>query len=165
MYIMESMRHNFGGFTLDTASIGNTSTSKTKITLPYTGQLPADLNDTTGAVIVITLQVGLTVNVLLTVERAGKEFRYPVKATPEEIDAILWPLFWIKTAETEYRPRFNNGLSEYWNGHYQAEFTAWHSIGQYPIKITSIIQQLSPEKRASLYRMIDFMRSKEATAG
>ncbi|MDE6281222.1 MAG: hypothetical protein K2M15_05450, partial [Oscillospiraceae bacterium] len=91
MYIMESIHHSFGGFTLDTASISRTSTSKTKIVLPYTGQLPAELNDATGAAIVITLQVGLTVNVLLTIERAGKEFRYPVKATPEEIDHILEP--------------------------------------------------------------------------
>lgn len=122
MYIMESMRHNFGGFTLDTASIGSTSTStstsKTKIALPYTGQLPADLNDGTGAVIAITLQVGLTVNVLLTVERAGKEFRYPVKATPEEIDHILEPFFFSEKGRT----RRDNGLNQYSTGLHQGSY-------------------------------------------
>lgn len=61
MYIDHTMWHNYGGFTLDTASISNTSASKTKITLPYTGPLPADLSDATGAAIVVTLQIGLTV--------------------------------------------------------------------------------------------------------
>lgn len=84
MYIKNNMTDT-EGFALDTARIGNTSTSKTKIVLPYNGSLPVDLRGTTSAAIVITLQVGLTVNILLTVERDRRKYRYPVKATPEEI--------------------------------------------------------------------------------
>lgn len=89
MYIKNSIADHFEGFNLDTASIGNISTSKTRIVLPYSGLLPADLSNTTGAAIVIMLQVGLTVNILLTVEQEGKKYRYPVKAVAEEIDHIL----------------------------------------------------------------------------
>lgn len=42
MYIKNSIADHFEGFNLDTASIGNISTSKTRIVLPYSGLLPAD---------------------------------------------------------------------------------------------------------------------------
>lgn len=161
MNIKDSKIHNFGGFELDVNKIGNTSISKREIRLTYTGELPEPYDSA-----MISFRVTPEyVAVVLRVENGKrKPTKYVLEASPEEINAILWPLFWFKAAETEYRPRFDNGLSEYWNGHYQAEFTAWHSIGQSPTKITNIIQQLSPEKRASLYRMIDYMRSEEAAA-
>lgn len=61
MYIKNSITDHFNVFTLDTANIGNISTSKTQIVLPYSGPLPADLSNTTNAAISITIQVGLTV--------------------------------------------------------------------------------------------------------
>lgn len=84
MYIKRNMT-DAEGFSLNIISTSNTSTSKTKIVLPYNGPLPADLRDTTSADIVIMLQVGLTVNILLD-RRAGRKKTpgYPVKATPEE---------------------------------------------------------------------------------
>lgn len=109
MELKNMIHHNYGGFTLDMGKIGGISTSKTKIVLPYTGQLPADLTNATGAAIVITLQVGLTVNVLLTVEQAGKKFRHPVTATPEEIDHILQGFFFTSDGHT----RRDTGLDQY----------------------------------------------------
>lgn len=161
MHIKNSKTHCFGGFELDTNKIGNASTSNREIRLTYTGALPEPY-DAASIFMRVTPEC---VAVVLKVENGKrKPIKYILEASREEINAILCPLFWFKAAETEYRTRFDNGLSEYWNGRYQAEFTAWHSIGQSPTKITSIIQQLSPEKRASLYRIIDHMRSEEATA-
>lgn len=140
MYITKSMRHNFGGFTLDTASIDNTSTSKTKITLPYTGKLPADLSDATGAAIVITLQIGLTVNVLLTVERAGKKSRYPVTATPEEIDRTLQGFFFTNDGHT----RRDNGLEPYILGLYQGSYTNWKRLILDADGLDNLLPKLSP---------------------
>ena len=162
MNIKDSKIHNFGGFELDVNKIGNTSTSKREIRLPYTGELPEPYDSAT---IFFRVTPEYVVVVLRVENGKRKPTKYVLEASREEINAILWPLFQFKAAETEYRPRFDNGLSEYWNGHYQAEFMMWHTIGQSPTKITSIIQQLSPEKRASLYRMIDYMRSEEAAAG
>lgn len=124
MYIDHTMWHNYGGFTLDTASISNTSASKTKITLPYTGKLPADLNNATGAAIVITLQVGLTVKVLLTVEQAGKKLRYPVTATPKEIDRILHGFFFTSDGHT----RRDTSLDRYSLGLYQGCYVNWKRL-------------------------------------
>lgn len=161
MNIKDGKAYCFGGFELDTNKIGNTSTSDREIRLTYTGELP-ELYDAASIFMRVTPEY---VAVVLKVENGKrKPNKYILEASQEEINAILWPFFWFKAAETEYRTRFDNGLSEYWNGYYRAEYMAWRSIGQSPTKITSIIQQLPPEKRASFYRMIDLMRSEEATA-
>ena len=161
MNLHDTMLQSFGGFVLDTDRISHTSTDEQAIKLPYTGKLPNPY-DKASLFIAVNPE---RVNIKLVAERNGKKSaKYLLDATRDEIDAILWPFFFNKVSEHEYHTRFNNGLSEYWNGHYQAEYIAWHSIGQSPAKITDIIQQLSPENRASLYRMIDHMRSEETIA-
>lgn len=140
MKLKNMMSHNFGGFTLDVEKIANTSTSKTEISLPYTGQLPADLNNATGAVIVITLQVGLTVNVLLTIERAGKKFRYPVTVTPDEIDHILHGFFFASNGHT----RRDTGLDRYSLGLYQGNYINWQRLTLNVDGLNHLLPQLSP---------------------
>lgn len=140
MELKNMMTHNYGGFTLDMEKIGNTSASKTKITLPYTGQLPTGLSDATGAAIVITLQVGLTVKILLTVERAGKKFRYPVKATPEEIDHILQGFFFTSDGHTQR----DTGLERYYLGLYQGSYINWKRLTLDTHGLNNLLPQLSP---------------------
>lgn len=129
MYIKNNMTDT-EGFALDTARIGNTSTSKTKIVLPYNGSLPVDLRGTTSAAIVITLQVGLTVNILLTVERDRRKYRYPVKATPEEIDHILQSFFFERTAKPDAAPAW---IATVWDSGREATLTGvglcWRNTG------------------------------------
>ena len=161
MNIKDSKIHNFGGFELDTDKIGTTSTSKREIRLTYTGKLPEPYDSAT---ILFRVTPECVAIVLRVQNGKRKPTKYVLEVSREEINAILWPLLWFKAAETEHCTRFDNGLSEYWNGYYQAEFTAWHTIGESPTKIISIMQQLSLEKRASLYRMIDYMRSEEVAA-
>lgn len=153
MYIRENMT-DAEGFSLDIASISNTSTSKTKIVLPYNGPLPADLRDTTSADIVIMLQVGLTVNILLTVEQDGKKHRYPVKATPGEIDRILHPYFFNSDGHT----RRDTGLERYSLGLYQGSFINWKRLTMDENGIDNILPQLSP---AAVERVLQHIRHSE----
>lgn len=140
MYIAENKIRGIALFELDTASIVSTSTSKTEIKLPYTGKLPAGLDDATGAAIVITLRAGSTVNVLLTVEREGKKSGYPVAATPQEIDHILQSFFFTSDGHT----RRDNGLKPYILGFNQANYINWKRLTQEPDGLDNLIYQLSP---------------------
>ncbi len=162
MNIKDSMAHSFGGFKLDVDKIGNVSTNERKIKLPYTGGLPESY-DTATIFLRVTPE---SVRIVLEAKAdRRKPTKYIVEASRDEINIILLPLFWFKAAENKYHTRMDNGLSAYWNGHYQAEFMAWHSIGQQPVRIASIIQQLPKEQRAYLYRMIDQIKREEAVAG
>lgn len=139
MYIKKSITDT-EGFSLDIISISNTSASKTKIVLPYNGPLPADLSDATSATIVVTLQVGLTVNILLNVRRDGKKHRYPVKATPEEIDGILQPLFFDGNGHT----RQDTGLERYSLGLLQGSYINWRRLVLEEHGLDNLLFQLSP---------------------
>lgn len=140
MYIKSTLVDDFGNFPLDTSKIELYSASKAKIVLPYSGPLPADLSDTHSAAIVITLQVGLTVNILLSIEREGKKYRFPVKATPEEIDRILHPFFF----DTDGKTRHDNGLERYSLGLHQGSFINWKRLTMDENGIDNILPQLSP---------------------
>lgn len=153
MYIKRSMTDT-DGFSLDITSINNTSTNKTKIVLPYNGPLPADLSDTTSTAIVITLRVELTVNILLTVERDGKKHRYPVKATPKEIDSILQPFFF----DTDGQTRRNTGLERYSLGLYQGTFINWRRLVLEEHGLDNLLFQVSP---AAVERVLQHIRHSE----
>lgn len=153
MYIKRNMT-DAEGFSLNITSISNTSTSKTKIVLPYNGPLPADLRDTTSADIVIMLQVGLTVNILLTVERDGKKHRYPVKATPEEIDHILQSFFFDADGQT----RRSTGLDRYSLGLWQGSYINWRRLVLEEHGLDNLLFQLSP---AAVERVLWHIRHSE----
>lgn len=150
MYIKNSITDHFEGFTLDTTGIGNTSIRKREIHLPYTGPLPDKLSDVTSATIAITLQMGLSVNVLLIVERAGKKRRYLVAATPDEIDSILSPLFFDKRGYT----RWDTGLNRYYLGFWQSSYLSWRRLVM-EHGIYNILSQLST---ADIEGVLEYIR-------
>ena len=119
MELKNTMTHNYGGFTLDTDMIGNTSTSKDEIKLPYMGRLPAPCDTAT---INFKVAPGRCDIVLETV--SGKSNKYIVLASRDEVDKILWQFFFEPYGKNE-RTRFNCGLSEYWLGYYQGLFISW----------------------------------------
>lgn len=121
MHIKSTLVKDFGSFPLDTSKIELYSASKSKIRLPYSGPLPVELDNATNAAISISLQVGLTVNVLLIVEQDGKKRRYPVKATSQEINDILFPFFFDKDGHT----RWDTGLNRYNLGLWQGSYINW----------------------------------------
>jgi len=159
MNIKNSMIHGFGGFELDMNKISSTSTNKGRIELPYTGELPKPCDTATLSFRVTPEDVRVVLEAKIG---KRKPTRYTVEASREEIDAVLWP-FWFKAAEHGYHTRTDNGLSAYWYGHYQAEYMAWHNIGQQPIRIIDIIKHLSKEQQSSLFRDIDRMRQADTT--
>lgn len=130
MYIKNNMTDT-EGFALDTARIGNTSTSKTKIVLPYNGSLPVDLRGTTSAAIVITLQVGLTVNILLTVERDRRKYRYPLsRPRRKRLTTSCSPSFSMRTAKPDAAPAW---IATVWDSGREATLTGvglcWRNTG------------------------------------
>ena len=162
MYITESMRHNFGGFTLDTASIGSTSTSKTEMKLPYSGELPEPYDSAT-----VFFRVSPEwVNVVLECRKGSdKPVKYPLTASRDEINAILWPFFFQEKKPGTYHTRFDCGLSAYWTGSYQRDYVAWKEYGDNPTRVVDVVRQLTPAQQDSLYRMLGLMRSEETAAG
>lgn len=153
MYIRKNIMDT-EGFTLDSANIDTTSTSKARIRLPYHGPLPADLNDTTNASIAITLRVGLTVDLVLIVERAGKRLRYPISATAEEIDKILYRFFF--TADGQTRP--DTGLDRYALGLNQSSYVNWKRLTLDENGLDNLLFQLSP---ASIERVLQHIKHSE----
>lgn len=152
MYIKKNIMDT-EGFTLDIASIGNTSTSKTKIRLPYHGPLPVSIDGATSTNISITLQAGLTINLLLIVEREGKRRRYPINATAEEIDHILQPFFFAKDGQT----RRDTGLDRYALGLNQSSYINWRRL-TLEHGLDNLLSQLSP---ASLERALQCIRHRK----
>lgn len=153
MELKDMMTHNYGGFTLDTDKIGNTSVDKRNIVLPYTGELPEPCDSAT-----ISFRVSLErCGVVLEMQSGNnKPTRYIVTASRDEVDGIMWRFFFEPHGSTEHT-RFDCGLSEYWLGTYQAEFMAWHKINRTPQDICKILWQLTAEQRASVYSMIERM--------
>lgn len=154
MYIKSTLVDDFGNFPLDNSKIELYSASKSKIRLPYSGPLPAELNNATNAAISITLQVGLTVNVLLIVEQDEKKLRYPIEATPQEINDILFPFFFDRGGHT----RWDTGLERYSLGLHQGSFINWKRLTLDENGIDNILPQLSA---AAVERVLQHIRHSE----
>lgn len=154
MYIKSTLVQNFGNFPLDTSKIELQSTSKRKIHLPYTGPLPADLSNATGVAISITLRVGLTVNVRLIAEKGAKKLRYPVEATPQEINDILLPFFFDADGHTKW----DTGLDRYNLGLYQGGYSNWRRLVLEQHGLDNLLFQLSP---AAVERVLEHIRHSE----
>lgn len=124
MHIKSTLVETFSNFPLDTSKIELHSISKRKIHLPYSGPLPADLSNAIGEAISISIHVGLTVGVLLIAEKDGKKLRYPIEATPQEINDILFPFFFDRDGHT----RWDTGLERYNLGLWQGSYINWRRL-------------------------------------
>lgn len=158
MHIKEtpiSKNNDFAGFELDTSKIAMHSSDKYKILLPYSGQMPDALQLNNGAFISANLTVGLRIGVILIVTVDGKKFRYPVAATAQEINDILFPFFFEDVGNDKYHTRFENGLNDYWLGNFQSSFTHWRRFVYEGHGIDGVIGQLSPKSLDCVIRYID----------
>lgn len=146
MKLHNTMRQNYGGFTLDADKIELHSTRKNNVELPYTGLLPEDMDATT-ARIYFNVQPAQQPRVTLIVNHpTGKDTRHPLDATTKEILDILGKLF--DNPNTR-----NPSLSPYWLGIWQANFFAWRET-QNIHKLWAIIDNLPTAVRAELLAMI-----------
>lgn len=144
MYIKSTLNKDFGNFALDTSKIELHSVSKDEIHLPYRGPLPAELSDATDAVISIMVHVGLTVGVLLIVNKNGKKLRHPVEATPPEINDVLFPFFFHDKGNNAYQTRRDNGLNSYGLGLWQGSYLNWKRLVLEEHGLDNLLFQLSP---------------------
>ena len=151
MYIKGTLVENFDNFQLDMGKIGNHSTSKSKIHLPYTGPLPDKLNNATNVTISISIRAGLTVGVLLIAEQDGKKLRYPIEATPQEINDVLFPFFFDRDGHT----KCDTGLDRYNLGLWQGSYINWRRLVLDEHGLDDLLFQLSP---ASAERVVQHIR-------
>lgn len=76
---------DFAGFQLDTSKIELHSIHERDILLPYSGPLPASIQDNDGAAVSVILSVGLSVKIGLVITNGKKQHRYPVEATAQGV--------------------------------------------------------------------------------
>lgn len=77
--------------------------------MPYSDALQK--ND--GVYIFINLIVGLKIGICLVVKEGKKDLRYSIEATAQEIDGILFPVFFRDVGHNKYHTQFGNGLNDY----------------------------------------------------
>lgn len=153
--LIEGSKREFAGFELDTSKIKPYSANKREIHLPYGGPLPDALRDNNGAYISFNMAVGLRIGIGLTVTMGGKKLRYPVAATAQEGNDILFPFFFEDVGNNKYHTKFGNGLNDYWLGSYQSSYTHWRRFVYEGHGIDGVIDQLSPKALNWVIRYID----------
>lgn len=134
---------DFAGFELDTSAIELHSAHKKGIHLPYSGPLPAGLQDNDGAYISVGISVGLTVYVSLIVMDGNKERRFSVEATTQEKNDLLFSFFFVNKGGNAFHTRWDCGLTHYWLGHYQDAYTHWRRFVYEEYGMDGLIRQLS----------------------
>ena len=131
MHIMESpvegIKRDFAGLELDTDKVLLHSANKQKIMLPYLGELPDDLKDGGDAFITVVITNSLYARVALVIKSGRKKHNFPVEATTQEIEHLLfWLLFCQKPGEeTRFYTNWGCGLSKHALGFYQGCFSYW----------------------------------------
>lgn len=126
------------------------------VTAGHTERQTGESIGISGVAIIITICVGLTVNVVLIVERAGKKSHYPIVATPEEIDSILQTFFFDESGHT----RRDNGLEPYSLGLWQGHYINWKRITREADGLDNLLYQLSP---ASVERLLQHIEHSHQT--
>lgn len=131
-------------FEINPAHIGNTSTCKDEITLPYDGPVPAEMVGCTDTAIVCNLHADYCALVLVG-KRQKKTLRNLIEAMPEEIDGILHSLFYTPHDPTTDHTRFDSGLNDYWLGYFQSLYGEWKRFTKEPGRICQILRELPKE--------------------
>jgi len=156
---VKGYKTDFAGFELDTGMIELHSVNKREIYLPYSGTLPDALQDNDGAVISIMLTVNLTVNVSLIVTKGKDKIRCLIAATPQEINDILFRLFFMDKGNNSYHTNWNCGLAHFWLGHYQSSYIHWRRFVVEGHGVDDLINQLPPKALDSLEKYIQYKKT------
>lgn len=134
-------------YLLDLAQIGDVSTDKWSIRLPYSGELPWGYDRAEISFIVRPDYTRLVLHIYCG-EHGHDAFT--VQAEREEIDEVLWKFFFREREPNVFHTRFDNGLTRYWAGYLQAEYVAWKEYTDSPTRIADIARQLTAEQRKIL---------------
>lgn len=159
MYIkdspVEGVKRDFAGFELDASKIELHSAHKREIHLPYSGPLPDTLQDNDSAVISVVISVHLTISVSLIITKGKDKIRCLIAATPQEVNDILFRLFFRDNGNNSYCTNWNCGLTHYWLGHYQSSYIHWQRFVIEGCGVDDLINQLSPDALALLEKYIE----------
>jgi len=162
MHIKDSLVKGFktdlAGFQLDISKIKLHTADKRTILLPYSGELPEKLRDCDSAFISIALHVGLKVNVCLVIRDGGKDTRYLLAASNQEINDLLFGLLFVEKDSNRFNTAWECGLTHYWLGHYQSAYSNWRRLVYEGCGIDDIIAQLSPQALQNTIKYIDCLR-------
>ena len=156
---VEGIKRELAGFELDASKVELYSANKYKIRLPYAGLLPDALQENDGAYISIGISAGLMVGVGLIIKTGKKERYYPVEATTQEINNLLYSFFFVKKGNNAYHTRWDTGLTHYWLGAYQDAYSYWERFVYNGYGINGLIDQLSPNALDSLEKYIAYKKT------
>ena len=159
MQIEMNLDKTYNGFELDSAAIKLQSIDRSSIRLPYSGPLPANFEGADNPYIFMRVNP-CNVRVVLTANKSGKEVRAVIKATPEEIDNILFNFFFKDKGKNAYHTNFSNGLEAYWLGSYQAEYVLWRKITLEGCA-GDIALNLPDDKRVGLLKFLQLMERQQ----
>ena len=163
MYIKDSpvkgYKTDFAGFELDASKIELHSAHKREIHLPYSGPLPDALQDSDGAVISIGISVHLTVGVSLIVTKGKDKIRCLIAATPQEVNDILFCLYFREKGHNTYHTNWDCGLTHYWLGHFQSSYTHWTRFVVEGHGFDNVVDQLSPASLDFLEKYIIYKKT------
>ena len=164
MHIMESpvegVKRAFADLELDTDKVLLHSANKQKIMLPYLGELPNDLKGNGDAFISVVITNSLYARVVLVIKSGRKKRNFPVEATTQEIEHLLfWLLFCQKPGdETRFYTNWDCGLSRHALGYYQGCFSYWHRFVAKGLCVDDLIRQLPSNQLDFLAQFIDELR-------
>ena len=142
MHIVNSMAANFDDFELDTSAVGIRSISETDIKLPYTGQLPEQMQVASSAYVYLNVQLTQGARLVLVAHGNGKNIKRPLEASNEEIIALLDKFFKQKQDAT--------GVAQYGLGVWQAHYIEWRRVMTSPDWLLTILSTLSVQDRKFL---------------
>ena len=83
----------------------------------------------------------------------------PADGQPGRDQRHLVAVFFQEKKPGTYHTRFGCGLSSYWLGSYQRDYTNWKEYGDNPTRVVDVVRQLTTAQRNSLYRMLGLMQS------
>lgn len=164
MHIMESpvegVKRDFAGLELDTDKVLLHSANKQKIMPPYLGELPDDLKDGGDAFITVVITNSLYARVALVIKSGRKKHNFPVEATTQKIEPLLfWLLFCQKPSEeTRFYTNWGCGLSKHALGFYQGCFSYWQRLIAKGLGVDDLIRQIPSNQLDFLAQFIDELR-------
>ena len=112
-----NMDKTHNGFELDVSAIKLQSMDSSNIRLPYTGNLPVVADSAYISLIMMPIQA----RAVLVCKCGGKDKRFVLKYTADEIKELLDKFFFTDKGGT----RFDNGLDQYWLGTWTAHYVDW----------------------------------------
>lgn len=156
---VKGYKTDFAGFELDASKIELHSAHKREIHLPYSGPLPDALQDNDGAVISIGISVHLTIGVSLIVTKGKDRIRCLIATTPQEVNDILFPLFFQYKDNNTYHTNWDCGLTPYWLGNYQSSYIHWRRFVVEGYGVDDLINQLPPNALDRLGKYIEYKKT------